>query len=323
MSPKKKPSTHSIGRSFAKQIIKEAGGSRIAKEAASELQEELYAIGKELAINAVEITHQKKRKTVSAKDIQEAVQRVPDIWEREEIEIGSKDKPISLKHDGEDKPLFHHIWFINSNSGNCLLSRSYSGLKFPDTIFSGLLTGIADLMREVTGRNLRHLILGDLRVHMGYVSPVLVVIICDPQEAGLVRQVAQKLGHQFLDLYADELDKQLQDLELFEEFEHKLEETIRDAGMELPTTVAVEEVGDTTLTRESIEESVTGAALREELLSASELLKGFPLFDQKEPIKTEGGQWDRLSEIVQRTREQVSEQLKKIDKLFEEASENI
>ncbi len=305
MVSKKESSTHSLGTSFAKMILKEAGGKRVAKAASVELQEELSAIAKEIAINAIETAHKNNRKTVRAADIKEAILQTP----------------LERKLERKDKPLFHHIWFIDGNSGTCVLSRSYSGLRFPDTIFSGLLTGIADLMREVTGRNLRHLILGDLALHMRYVSPVLVVIICDTEESGIVVPVAQKLGKEFLNLYADELNKQLQDLELFEEFESRLEEIIREAGMELPTTVAVGEVGDATLTRESIEESVTGAALREDLLSASELLKGFPLFESKTPSITEKNPWDRLSEVIQHAQEQVTQQLEKIDQLFKEANE--
>ncbi|MHA1448926.1 MAG: hypothetical protein ACTSP4_05845 [Candidatus Hodarchaeales archaeon] len=166
------------------------------------------------------------------------------------------------------RPLFHNIWIININ-GTCMLSQAFSGLKFPDTLFSGLLTGISQMFEEVTGRQLNYIVLDDLVVHLHYKSPLIIAIICDTQDKDKITALAEFVATSFLKIYKDDLTEQVLNLDKFTEFTKILEKAANKAGMKLPTDVEKRGL----LQDEDIEKAVETAALKKELLKATESIR--------------------------------------------------
>ncbi len=199
---------------------------------------------------------------------------------------------------------FHHIWLLDEESGIPLLSRSYSGLKFNDTIFSGLLLGIVHLMRESTGRNIQHFVLEDLKIHLRSSNKIIIAIICDTDSPDIIDKLTTLIGINFIDRYREELLERTKDIELFKEFEAAIEEAVTSTGMDLPTKIADKAlfaVEVPTLSRESIEEYVSGAAIRGELQSALQTLREHPVFRKSDECQDE-------VEVIKKTKEVITHQ---------------
>lgn len=176
-------------------------------------------------------------------------------------------------------PVIHNLWIINSN-GTCLFSKSYSGLKFPDTIFSGLLLGITNMCEEVSGRSLERLVLGDMSINLRAVDPILVAIVSD-NIGDAVSMLVNQLGQRFLEVYGHRLDETAVDINVFTPFEHSVRDIIRGWGIALPDEVTGEGV-QKLLDPELIRESVFRAAQRKDIEIAFESLKSLPLFSRDE-----------------------------------------
>lgn len=176
-------------------------------------------------------------------------------------------------------PVIHNLWIINSN-GTCLFSKSYSGLKFPDTIFSGLLLGITNMCEEVSGRSLERLVLGDMSIHLRAVDPILVAIVSD-NIGDAVSLLVNQLGQRFIEVFGHRLDETAVDINVFTPFEHNVRDIIRSWGIALPNEVTGEGV-QKLLDPELIRESVIRAAQRKDLEIAFESLKSLPLFSKDE-----------------------------------------
>ena len=166
-------------------------------------------------------------------------------------------------------PMIHYIWIISEN-GTCLFSKSYSGLQFPDTIFAGLLVGIANMTTEVTGRTLEKLVIGDLIVHFQDVPPVLCGVISDDSK-GIVHLV-RELGKQFLQIYGHRVSEAAIDINVFSSFEKYARNTIRDFGIAIPS----DSTGDSVqklLDPDIIRQGVIVAAQNKDLKIAMQELK--------------------------------------------------
>ena len=219
----------------------------------------------------------------------------------------AEDEPLSANHlvraarrySTMNLPVIHNLWIINSN-GTCLFSKSYSGLKFPDTIFSGLLLGITNMCEEVSGRSLERLVLGDMSIHLRAVDPVLVAIVSD-NIGDAVSLLVNQLGQRFIEVFGHRLDETAVDINVFTPFEHNVRDIIRSWGIALPNEVTGEGV-QKLLDPELIRESVIRAAQRKDLEIAFESLKSLPLFS-----KDESELEDDLDRII-RMRERQAQQ---------------
>ena len=145
------------------QLLKNTGISRVSRESVEALNKILTRRARELATKAVALAAEKDREEVLEEDITQAVRMA---------------SAIATYEVAREAPVVHYVWFISAG-GTCLMSRSYSGLKFPDTIFSGLMTGILDLMNEVTGRMIEKFSTDDLTVHIRRIGEITVAVICD------------------------------------------------------------------------------------------------------------------------------------------------
>ncbi|MFQ5978420.1 MAG: histone [Candidatus Heimdallarchaeota archaeon] len=260
-----------LGQSRVRKLLKDQGAQRIEKKAVQALIDEIVQFGTTISTLAIQEAKKAKRKTLKAEDIDCALR----FYEQGE----QKDDKMDFH------PFFHHIWLLDEESGLPLISKSYSGLKFEDTIFSGLLLGIINLMREATGRELHHLVLGDLTVHLRKIDTVYVASICDTDAPETIDRLTAIIGTNFIERYRDELHDQIKNIELFKEFEITLEEAVASSGMELPTTVAIQATSPleaATLSRAAIEDFVTGAALKEDLQTALKVLREHPVFKKTE-----------------------------------------
>ena len=260
-----------LRQSRIRMLLKEQGAERIEKAAVQALEKEIVRLGMLLSALAVQEAEKADRKTVQGEDLETAFNL---------YKSGDYEEPQRDYH-----PFFHHIWLLDEESSMTLLSKSYSGLRFNDAIFSGLLLGIINLMREATGRELRHLVLGDLTIHLRKIDSIIVVSICDTDAPETIDNLTSLIGRDFIHRYRDELQERVKDMEIFKEFEETLENAVTSSGMELPTEVAIQAttpLDAATLSRESIEDYVTGAALKEELQSALKILREHPVFKKTE-----------------------------------------
>ncbi|MFX0150032.1 MAG: hypothetical protein ACFFAJ_04570, partial [Candidatus Hodarchaeota archaeon] len=132
-----------------RQLLKKTG-IRVSKDSVYALNKLLTRRAREIATKAVTLAENNNQEEVKEEDITRAVRMT---------------SAIATFEVGHEAPVVHYVWFISSG-GTCLLSRAYSGLQFPDTIFAGLLTGILDLFGEVTGRKIDKFTTDDLHIHI-------------------------------------------------------------------------------------------------------------------------------------------------------------
>jgi hypothetical protein len=255
-------------------IFIEAGAEKISKTAIRALQDELADIGYSIIKLATKTLTEED--TLGAGHLVRAAKRFSTM----------------------NLPVIHNIWIINSN-GTCLFSKSYSGLKFPDTIFSGLLLGITNMCEEVSGRSLERLVLGDMSIHLRSVDPILVALVSD-NIGDAVSMLVNQLGQRFIEVFGHRLDETAVDINVFTPFEHNVRDIIRGWGIALPDEVTGEGV-QKLLDPELIKESVFRAAQRKDLEIAFESLKSLPLFSRDASDKA-----DDLDRII-RFREKKSD----------------
>jgi hypothetical protein len=233
--------------------------------------------------------------SIGAKKIQKkAIRQLSEVLS----EIGISISKIALSFINEDEelddehvlragkrfaslniPLIHNVWIISDN-GTCLFSKSYSGLEFPDTIFSGLLLGISNMCEEVSGRQLERLVLGDMAIHICSIPPIMVAIVSDNVGESVTLLVKQ-LGERFLETFGHRLGEVAIDINAFTPYEHTIKETIRMWGIAVPSDVTGEGV-QRLLDPDLIRESVIRAAQRKDLQVAIHELRQLPLFKIEE-----------------------------------------
>ncbi len=260
---------------------------KLSKAAIAMLNEIISAYGFDIArravMNAREVTKPDQELVISAAMIKKA---------REEQENTTM------------KPLFHYCWIIHEN-GTCLFSKSYSGLRFPDTLFSGLIIGIIDVMYEVTGRFPTFIKLGDLSVHLRRYGILTIVVISDTEEARSINYLTKEIGRKFYLKYERYLEKEdIYDLSSFENFTDELNLIARQSGLALPQHVASEVDEAQMLSLEQIEDTVAAAALREEILRATQQIRQLPIF--KNPSATETRKLDHELPSVRASSKVVS-----------------
>jgi len=245
-----------------KRIIKKAGIQRVSLDAAVAMNKLLTQSAREIAAGAVTTSMEKNRKTVTADDITHAVR------------MGS---PIVSYAVDDQAPVVHNVWFISSG-GTCLLSRSYSGLKFPDTIFSGLVTGIFDLMGEVTGRLIDRIVTDELTIHVRRIGEVTVAVICNSENSDPINELAQLLAKRFSDVFDKEVNQDVIDTSVFEDFTPVLDALVSGAGLSIPKERLKVLHRQTTLTDRQLEETVNATSLRLELRRAQQRIQDFDIF---------------------------------------------
>ena len=245
-----------------KRLIKKAGIQRVSADAAVSLNKLLTQRAREVAAGAVTHCMDKNRKTVTADDITFAVR------------MGS---PIASYVVDKQAPIVHNVWFISSG-GTCLLSRSYSGLTFPDTIFAGLVTGIFDLMGEVTGRLIDRIVTDELIIHVRRIGEVTVAVICDSENSEPIDELTDLLAQRFADVFIEEVNQEVIDTSVFEDFTPVLDALVSGAGLSIPKERLKVIQQQTRLTDRQLEETVQATALREELRRAQERIQDFDIF---------------------------------------------
>jgi histone H3/H4 len=254
-----------------KRIIKRAGIQRVSIDAAVALNKLLTHRAREIASDAVTNCNEGNRKTVSSDDITHAVR------------MGSS---IASYTVDTTAPVVHNVWFISSG-GTCLLSRSYSGLKFPDTIFTGLVTGIFDLMGEVTGRVIDRIVTDELVIHVRRIGEVTVTVICDSENSEPIDELTDLLAQRFSDVFVEEVNQEVIDTSVFEDFTPVLDALVSGAGLSIPKERLKVLRKQTRLTDRQLEDTVDATALREELRRAQERIQDFDIFrkgqDEEEP----------------------------------------
>ncbi len=245
-----------------RRLIKKAGINRIAKDAVVALNKLLTFRAKEIAAGAVTNSMENNRKTIIEDDITYAVRM---------------SSPVAGSEVDGEAPVAHYVWFISSG-GTCLLSRSYSGLQFPDTIFAGLITGIVDLMGEVTGRLIDKITTDDLVIHVRRIAEITVAVICDSEKSGPIDELTDLLALRFSEVFSEEISQDVIDTSIFEDFTPVLDALVSGAGLSIPKERIKVIHTKTRLTDKLIEETVDAVALREEMRRARGQIQEFNLF---------------------------------------------
>ena len=248
------------------KLLKNTGIPRVSKESVVALNKLLTRYARQIATKAVQYASESGRDTVRGKDITQAV-RMTGTTTAYEID--------------QEAPVVHYVWFISSG-GTCLLSQSYSGIEFPDTIFSGLLTGILDLMSEVTGRLIEKLSTGDLTIHIRRISEITVAVICDSEREEPIDELTDLLALRFSDVFSKEITLDVVDTSIFDEFAPVLDALVSSAGLSIPKEKLKVIKTSVSLTDKQLEESVDATALREELRRAKDAIQDLGLFKKNE-----------------------------------------
>ena len=247
------------------KLLKNTGIPRVSKESVVALNKLLTRYARQIATKAVQYASESGRDTVRGKDITQAV-RMTGTTTAYEID--------------QEAPVVHYVWFISSG-GTCLLSQSYSGIEFPDTIFSGLLTGILDLMSEVTGRLIEKLSTGDLTIHIRRISEITVAVICDSEREEPIDELTDLLALRFSDVFSKEITLDVVDTSIFDEFAPVLDALVSSAGLSIPKEKLKVIKTSVSLTDKQLEETVDATALREELRRAKDAIQDLGLFKKK------------------------------------------
>ncbi|MFW9778870.1 MAG: histone [Candidatus Heimdallarchaeota archaeon] len=257
--------------SKVRELLKRQGNPRVSKESVHALNNLLTRRAKEISTKAVTLAQDQGREEIREEDITQAVR------------MGSSF--VTFEVD-EKASVVHYVWFISSG-GTCLLSRGYSGLKFPDTIFAGLLTGILDLFGEVTGRRIDKFSTDDLTIHCRRIGEITVAVICDSDHGGPVDELTELLAKRFDQVFSDEISMDVIDTSVFEEFTPVLDALVTSAGMRIPTQSLKVLPSSASLTDRQLEETVDAAALRQELKRAQTMIQDLMLFkreDEPSPV---------------------------------------
>jgi len=252
------------------KLLKKTGIPRVSKESVVALNKLLTRHARQIATKAVQYASESGRDTVRGKDITQAV-RMTGTTVAYEID--------------QEAPVVHYVWFISSG-GTCLLSQSYSGIEFPDTIFSGLLTGILDLMSEVTGRLIEKFSTDDLTIHIRRISEITVAVICDSEREEPIDELTDLLALRFSDVFSKEITLDVVDTSIFDEFAPVLDALVSSAGLSIPKEKLKVIKTSVSLTDKQLEESVDATALREEMRRAKNTIQDLGLFKNEDEIKT-------------------------------------
>lgn len=252
------------------RLLKKAGIPRVSKESVGALNKLLTRYARQIATKAVQYASESGRDTVRGKDITQAVRMTGT--------------PAAYEID-QEAPVVHYVWFI-SLGGTCLLSQSYSGIEFPDTIFSGLLTGILDLMSEVTGRLIQKFSTDDLTIHIRRISEITVAVICDSEREEPINELTDLLALRFSDVFSKEITLDVVDTSIFDEFAPVLDALVSSAGLSIPKEKLKVIKTSVSLTDKQLEESVDATALREEMRRAKDTIQDLGLFKKNDEIET-------------------------------------
>ncbi len=252
------------------KLLKNTGIPRVSKESVVALNKLLTRYARQIATKAVQYASESERDTVRGKDITQAV-RMTGTTVAYEID--------------QEAPVVHYVWFISSG-GTCLLSQSYSGIEFPDTIFSGLLTGILDLMSEVTGRLIEKLSTDDLTIHIRRISEITVAVICDSEREEPIDELTDLLALRFSDVFSKEITLDVVDTSIFDEFAPVLDALVSSAGLSIPKEKLKVIKTSVSLTDKQLEESVDATALREEMRRAKNTIQDLGLFKNEKENET-------------------------------------
>ena len=269
MSKRRSQSIHlAFTTAECKRIIKKTGIKRVSQNAAVALNKLLTYRAREIAAGAVAKSRERNSQTVSSDDITYAVR------------MGS---PVAGYEVDSAAPVVHYVWFISS-AGTCLLSRSYSGLKFPDTIFAGLVTGIVDLMAEVTGRLIDKITTDELVIHVRRIGEMSVAVICDSEQSKPIDELTELLALRFSEVFTNEISQEVIDTSIFEDFTPVLDALVSGAGLSIPKE-RLKVIGEQRLrlTDRQLEETVDATALRQELRRAHDSIQDFGLFRKEFP----------------------------------------
>lgn len=302
--PKKRKTKKKLNLNFTeveiRKLFKKYGSVRVSKEAVVMLDKLLYRQGINIVKNSLIYSASDNKNELRKQDILKATKELIP----------------------ETSVFVHHFWAYRDN-GTCLMSKSFSGLKFPDTLFTGLLMGISNMVSEVTGRSLDYLVMDDLTLHAQGKSSVYMAIVCDTTQKESIAALLTNLLNRFIENYHEILDNQVLNLNIFESFYEIVEDEVASAGMYIPTEIA--KIETPILTHKQIENSVLVAALRNEIIKASEQIKQLPIFapensekrseEEMESIKFGSDRaMDSLDEIEE-TKEIIKEQRKALEEL--------
>ncbi len=251
------------------QLLKNTGIPRVSQDSVTALNKLMTRHARQIATKAVQFASEKGRDTVLGEDITQAV-RMTGTTVAYEIE--------------KEAPVVHNVWFISSG-GTCLLSRSYSGIEFPDTIFAGLLTGILDLMREVTGRNIETFSTDDLTIHIRRISEITVAVVCDSEKEEPIDELTDLLALRFSEVFSQEIQLDIVDTSIFDEFAPVLDALVSSAGLSIPKEKLKVIKTSVSLTDKQLEETVDATALREELRRAREQIQDLAVFRKDDELE--------------------------------------
>jgi len=253
-----------------KKLLRRTGIPRISKESIDALNKLCSGRAKQIAAKAVQIALENERDEIVADDITQAVRITSPL--------------ITFESSPED-PLVHYVWFLSSG-GTCLLRRSYSGLEFPDTIFAGLLTGILDLMSEVTGRLIEKFSTDDLIIHIRRIGDITVAVICDSDRGEPIDELTDLLAVRFKEVYSEEIQESIIDTSIFDEFTPVLDALVSSAGLKIPQQMTKVRREGASLSDKQLEETVDAAALREAMRRAKTQIQDFAIFKREEEKAT-------------------------------------
>lgn len=193
---------------------------------------------------------------------------------------------IKLAHhnlSNYETPQIYYLWFISPN-GTCLYSKSFSNMKFPDAIFSGMLVGMHVLVSELTGRPFERIDMGDLGMYLYETSSIVCALVSkkDPK----AKLINQTLITEFLNIFGSKVFESAVDINQFRIFDKVSRAIIRDWVFINPEIDAINEK-KILVEVDSMEDQVISGYEKEDLSAAMEELRNMDVFKFDDTLSEE------------------------------------
>ena len=190
-------------------------------------------------------------------------------------EVTSQEVELAFKKYQATKiPKIYNAWIITDN-GTCVFAANYSHLRFPDTIFTGMLLGMEILTKEVSGRELEKIIMNDLAITLREVPPLLCAAVSD-RNNGDIGPLLGYVGKQFLKMFGAKVSEVAVDINTFRTFDKFLRLFIQDWHFLRPRSE--EGAREHLLETDSIRGTVATEIQKENIASVMHELKKMDVF---------------------------------------------
>ncbi|MFX0150073.1 MAG: hypothetical protein ACFFAJ_04790, partial [Candidatus Hodarchaeota archaeon] len=147
---------------------------------------------------------------------------------------------------------------------------------------------ILDLFGEVTGRKIDKFTTDDLHIHIRRIRDITVTVICDSEQSDPINELTDLLARRFNQIFAKELEQEIIDTSIFDDFTPVLDALVSSAGLKIPKDRLRVIKSGGILTDKQLEETVDATALRQELKRAQKFIQELEVFkkdDRHEEVK--------------------------------------